>query len=80
MCLDDDELDGWVDVDAADADFKEPDAYTDQQSHHIDKDSPITEMEAFQLMFNHEWFRKVKAETNRYASYAKLKHKGNLGQ
>lgn len=48
MCLDNDKLDdGWVDVDAADADFKEPDAYTDQQSHHIDKDGPITEMKAF---------------------------------
>lgn len=70
MCCDadvDGNNDGWLDVNDDDLDFTEPDAYTDNQSHHINQNGPITEMDVLELMFDRDWFRSVKAETNRYA-------------
>ena len=50
-----------------DPNFNEPDPYIKMQTRHINQDAPISEMDAFKLLFSDEWLRQVKAEINRYA-------------
>lgn len=57
---------GWVDVDD---DYEEPPAYSKHQEVKTGKpaNEPVTEIEAFGLIFDADFFRLVKSETNRYA-------------
>ena len=62
-----DQPDGWIDVDDDDQTFQEPDDCNSQSATNIPLPAPITEMQAFKLIFDNDFLRMVKVETNRYA-------------
>lgn len=59
-----DEAYGWVETDS---DYEEPEPCDQTEGISIDGDGPMSEIDAFRLIFDMEFFRKLKVETNRYA-------------
>lgn len=55
---------GWVENDD---DFVDPPDYTQQQTVHVPQQDPLSVMDAFQLIFDIDFFKSIKAETNKYA-------------
>ena len=62
-----DDDDGWENVDESDNNFTEPTAYTGRKQVNIPQNDPLTPMDALELIFDVGFFRRLKAETNRYA-------------
>lgn len=58
---------GWIDVDDNDATFQEPDQCTSQKALNVPQQDDLSVMDAFTLIFDMDFLRMIKAETNRYA-------------